>query len=523
MFLCRTGDRMNETTDSNRIIPLFNNKINYGRRRILLDYDEVTPNNVIEVLQKALNVHAANRHDCDYLIRYFLGNQDILYRLPPTTSDINNNTVINYAFPITREIVGYTLGNPIEMISKDGDKRDAVKKFNDAYDYESLNTTDVCVALYASVCGVGYYITLPSSEITKDNTPEIPLVIDYLDPRDTFVVQSNTIGTPQIMSCNIIKRRDGKRIYTCYTDKYKIIVENMQVVKSESNPIGKDPITMLENSLFLTGDWEQAISVMNAANLVASDSLNDIEGTIRALLVITGTEFDDGDTTSLQKIKRDRLLTLVSPAGTNVDAKFISPALDSKSVQNIREYLDDARNIITGIPDRENNASGGDTGSAVLNRNGWTDIEIVARLKEMFIKKAKKKQIEIGLKILKMLGVIDENLRALDIDVSIPRHSHDNVSTRASTFATLVATQELATVDALELSGLTNRVNEMVERGKQAKEDRQKLAIEFAKASADASGEGMEKKSTGDNDTARIEQLASKNMNTKNNVNNNKK
>lgn len=514
---------MNETTDSNRILPLPRNKINYGRKRILLDYDKVTPDNVIEVLQKALNVHASNRYDCEYLIRYFLGDQDILYREAPSTSNINNQTVVNYAFPITREIVGYTLGSPIELIAKNGDKRDAVKDVGDAYDYESLNTTDVCAAIYASICGVGYYITLPSTEITKDNTPEIPLVIDCLDPRDTFIVQSNSVGNPQIMSCNIIKRRDGKRIYTCYTDEYRMTVENMQTVETEINPVGKDPITMLENSLFLTGDWEQAISVMNAANLVASDSLNDIEGTIRSLLIILGTEFQDGDDASLKKIKENRLLTLNSPGGTNVDAKFISPQLESMSVQNIREYLDDARNIITGIPDRENNGNGGDTGTAVLNRNGWTDIEIVARLKEMFIKKARKKQLEVGLTILRTLGLVKDELKVQDVDITIGRHTTDNLSTKASAFATLVATQELATVDALELSGLTNRVNEMVERGKQAKEERQKLAIEFAKASADASGEGMNKQSTGDNDTARIEKIASGNMNTKENVNNNKR
>lgn len=117
------------------------------------------------------------------------------------------------------------------------------------------------------------------------------------------------------MSCNIIKRRDGKRIYTCYTDEYKMTVENMKIVTTEINPVGKDPITMLENSLFLTGDWEQAISVMNASNLVASDSLNDIEGTIRSLLVILGTEFQDGDDASLKKIKDNRLLTLNAPGG----------------------------------------------------------------------------------------------------------------------------------------------------------------------------------------------------------------
>jgi len=503
----------NVTTDSNRIVSLFKNKINYGRKRIILDYEEVTPENVIEVLQKALNIHASNRQDCEYLINYFLGDQDILYRSAPTTSAVNNKTVVNYAFPITREIVGYTLGNPIELIAKDTNKRDIVKKVTDAYDYENVNTTDVCAAIYGSICGLSYYITLPSSEITKDNTPDIPIVIDYLDPRDTFIVQSNTISNPQIMSCTIIKKNNGKKIYTCYTDKYKIIVDNMTDVTWELNPIGKDPITMVENSVFLTGDWEQAISIMNAQNLVASDSLNDIEGTIRSLLVILGAEFEEGDTTTLTKIKQDRLLSLTAPGGTNVDAKFIAPKLESTSVQNIREYLDEARNIITGIPDRENNASGGDTGSAVLNRNGWTDIEIVARLKEMFIKKGKKKQLEIALKILKVLGIVDDDLNAIDIDVSIPRHSNDNLSTRATVFSTLVATNELATVDALELSGLTNRVTEMVERGEKAKIERQKLAIQFAKASADASGEGKDRETTGQNRTAEIEKAASVAMN----------
>lgn len=455
-----------------------NTELNYGRQRILVDYTEVTSQNVIEILEAAEKIHEKNRSDCDYLIQYFLGEQDILNREASSTSNINNKIVVNYALPITREIVGYTLGSPVEFVAR-GDKQEEVQIINDSYDYESVNTTDMCAAIYASICGVGYYITLPSTEITKDNTPEIPLVVDYLDPRNTFVVQSNVIGTPQLMSCTIIETEETT-YHICYTDTNRFIVENMEKVTTESNPIGKDPITMLENSLFLTGDWEQAISVMNATNLVTSDSLNDIEGIIRALLVITGTEFEEGkESESLSNIKSNRLLTLVSPAGGNVDAKFIAPQLDSIGVQNVREYLDEARNIITGIPDRDNN-TGGDTGTAVLNRNGWTDIEIVARFKEMFIKKARKRQLEIGLEILKRLNLIGDDMRVLDIDITIGRHTTDNLSTKATAFSTLVATGELATIDALELSGLTTRTAEVVERGKQAKEEREKKAIEIA-------------------------------------------
>lgn len=485
-------------------------EINFGRQRILVDYEEVTSQNIIEVLKKANKVHESNASDCDYLINYFLGDQDILYREEATTSNINNKTVVNYAYPITREIVGYTLGSPVEFVAK-RDKQDQVQIINDSYDYESVNTTDMCAAIYASICGVGYYITLPSTEITKDNTPEIPLVVDYLDPRNTFVVQSNTIGTPQIMSCTIIETEEAT-YHVCYTDTNRFIVKNMETVTTESNPIGKDPITMLENSLFLTGDWEQAISVMNATNQVTSDSLNDIEGTIRSLLVITGTEFEDGkEDESLSNIKSNRLLTLSAPNGNNVDAKFIAPLLESTSVQNVREYLDEARNIITGIPDRENNGNGGDTGTAVLNRNGWTDIEIVARFKEMFIKKARKRQLEVGLEILKRLNLVSDDMRVMDVDITIGRHTTDNLSTKTTAFSTLVATGELATIDALELSGLTTRTAEMVERGKVAKKERQEEAIAMAKEAADASGEGDDNKQNGSNETAGIEKAAAGN------------
>ena len=94
----------------------------------------------------------------------------------------------------------------------------------------------------------------------------------------------------------------------------------------------------------------------------------------------------------------------------------------------------------------------------------------------------------------------------------------DNLSAKTTAFATLVGTGELATIDCLELSGLTNRVAEMVERGKQAKQERQEEAIELAKKSAEASGEGDSSTSSknGANKTAEIEKAASGNSDNKN-------
>ena len=490
------------------------NALQYGRQRIILDYQEVTPDNLYEVMSKALGIHKSNARDCDYLINYLLGDQDILNRIANTTNNINNQVVVNYAFPITREIVGYTFGKEFEFIPKNMAKQDEVSALSDIYNYETSYYVDICSALFASVCGVGYQITLPSEDINKDNTPDMPLVYDYLDPRTTFIIQSPDVGNPVIMSCHYtINALTHKREYTCYTNKYKFEFTNMDMttLKVSRNPLGVNPITMVENSIFLTGDWEQAISVMNASNQVASDSLNDIEATIKSLLVVVGAEFEDDN--SLTKVKENRVLTLTKGSGDSsgsLDAKFINPQLESTSVQNIREYLEDARNVITGIPDRSANSSGGDTGTAVLNRDGWTDIEIVARLKAMFFKRAKKQQIGVGLKILQMLGKISKNLSMMDIDLSLDIHSNDNLQTKSQAFATLVATGELATIDALKMVNLTNKPSEVVARGEEAKLKRQEDAIKMAKEAANASGEG-ENSGNGSNKTAEIEKAASEN------------
>ena len=483
-----------EANDANRLTVFDKSPLNYGRQRIVLNYDKVTPDNFLEVFQKAKAIHESNKKDCEFLIGMFLGRQNILDRPAPNTSNINNKTVVNYAYPITRQIVGYTFGNPIELIQKNSDKQKEVQKLSDIFDYESVYTTDICTATYASVCGVGYEITLPSTDITKDNTPEVPITVDYLDPRYTFVVQTNDIGNAQIMSCLELHDSDNAhKKYIAFTNDYKFIVDCDEGTEEnytyEVNPIGLDPIVMYENNLFLTGDWEEAISVMDALNQVTSDSLNDIEGTIKSLLVIIGCELDD-DETSLSKIKNKRLLSIAGGTDAvsgNLDAKFISPKLDSTSVENVRKFLEDARNVITGIPDRSANSSGGDTGEAVLNRDGWTDIEIVAKLKELFFKKAKSKQIAVAIRILNQLDIISSDLKAIDIEPSIGRHTTDNLGTKTTAFSTLVATGELATIDCLEMSGLTTRTNEVVERGKKAREERQKQALEYQKEQHDIS------------------------------------
>ena len=449
--------------------------IGCGRKRII-DDREINENTILQILIDAFSVHQLNIADMKYLIDFYKGKQDILKRPAPSTSGINNKTVLNYAYSSERDIIGYTFGKPIQIIPRKGKARRDIKTLNDLMEYENSSTVDDEVALLAGITGVGYFYTLPSEEISSENMPDNPISINHADVFNTFVIQSAKVGNPVRMSCNYwCDKYNQKTYFTCYTDNeiYKIesqgintinITLSKNKVTKEKNVIGLNPIQMVQNNLFLMGDFEVAVSVLNAINQLASDSLNDVENVIKSLLVIINSELEDD---TVENVKKNRILELLGQPGANVDAKFIYQQLDALGAQNLREYLEEAYKTIIGIPDRKTRGGGGgDTGDAVKLRDGWADIEIVARIKESYFKMAKRKQVAVIIAIMKKLNQVKDNFKVIDVDIKFSRNKTDNLQSKAQSYSTFIGTKSIAPEDALEMCDVTTDVVEVAERGK---------------------------------------------------------
>ena len=233
---------------------------------------------------------------------------------------------------------------------------------------------------------------------------------------------------------------------------------------------------MVQNNNFLMGDFETAISVLNALNQIASDSVNDIENVIKSLLVIINAELNKETT---EKVKKNRILEIVGNIGSNVDAKFIYQQLDSMGVQNLREYFEEAYKTIIGIPDRKTRGGGGgDTGDAVKLRDGWADIEIVARIKESYFRIAKKKQISVIISILQKLNLINQSIRTEDLDVKFSRNKNDNLQSKSQSYATLIGTKTITPEDALTIADMTTDSVEIAAKGKKYWEEETQKSIE---------------------------------------------
>ena len=456
-----------------------------GRKQIIID-EKITPYTIKEVIGKAWDKFKVNKAEINKLIAYYCGEQN--QDLKGVTEDfygkeLSGKVTINYASSTVRTIVGYTYSQGAQITQRKGEHQKDIEKLIDIMNYENSETVDHEVGTMASICGMSYIGLFPTAELYSDYMPEYPIVPMYLDPRTTFTVCSPELGNPTRLSVSYyISHEQNKTVFYAYTDTERYLIEcegednfnkdQARIIDYDVNPIGLNPIILVKNNQFMQGDFELAMDISDALNLLAGDSIGDVENVIKSLLIIINAELT---TDEAEKARKNRILQLIGQQGVDVDAKFIYQQLDAVGMQNLREYLEEAYKAIVGIPDRKTRGGGGgDTGDAVKLRDGWADIEIVARIKEQYFKIAKKKQLAVAIKVLKLLGEVSENFKLEDIDIKLPRNKHDNIQSKAQSFGSMMATGVIAPEDALAMADMTNDITGVVERGKKYQKENQK-------------------------------------------------
>ena len=98
-----------------------------GRRQIFTNETAITRGNVIDVLNKALEVHERNRTEEVFLEKYMRGIQPILSRIKNVNGEINNKIVVNIANQIVTFKTAEFAGEPIQYISRGGNPDTAEK------------------------------------------------------------------------------------------------------------------------------------------------------------------------------------------------------------------------------------------------------------------------------------------------------------------------------------------------------------------------------------------------------------
>lgn len=85
-----------------------------GRNRIYVDYEEITAENILDVIGEVVSAHVFNKAQISYLWNYYKGLQPILDRTKEVRPEINNKIVENHAQEIVAFKIGYQLAEPLQ-------------------------------------------------------------------------------------------------------------------------------------------------------------------------------------------------------------------------------------------------------------------------------------------------------------------------------------------------------------------------------------------------------------------------
>ena len=455
----------------------------FGRQTIYTDQEQITHDNVVEVLLTAARVHAQNQNEIQYLWDYYRGKTPILRKQKQVRESINHKVNINRAYEIVTFKRGYGFGEPIQYVRRGSDETltNDVEALNGYMFSENKHTEDSALAEWIYVAGLGMRMALPG-----DGEDE-PFRIYTLDPRYSFVVKHNGLGEKVLMGVKFILRENKWPVYSVYTKDWYYEIESGIITKSEPHALGDVPIFEYPANAARTGAFEIVLGLLDAISEVESNRMDDLEQSVNSFLALCGGTIDDETAAKLDEYKM-----LCLPDG--VDAKYLSVPMQQSDLQVLANNLYDTVLTICGIPNRNGGSSTSDTGSAVYLRDGYGSAETQMQIVENEFKRSEMRFLKMVLRIMR--DMVGTRLTAKDVEIKFSRRNYDNIQTKSQVLVSMLNNPKIHPELAYVHSGMFLDPESAYLQSKEWwEENERKEAAEmenYVKSLGDADGESVQ-------------------------------
>lgn len=469
----------------NTITPLISHML-FGRRKIYTSATEITASNVIEIVEKAYQVHLQNQAEIKYLYDYYKGKQPIIDRIKEIRPEICNNIVVNRANEIVSFKVGYQCGIPMQYTAAKADETlpAKIEELNNLMSYENKAMKDKELVEWQMICGTGYRIVTVDPTVSTEED-EAPFSISTLRPTETFVVYSDKIGEKPM--CAVTYWVDDKYtgelngnglqgyVFAVYTaDSYYEIKGNALTLlndnkTSKPNTLKVIPIIEYPANNARLGAFEIVIDLLDALSKIESNRLDGLEGFVQAFIKFINCDIDRKE---YEEFLALGAIKVSSREGKNADVDLVSKELSQTQAQVEVDDIYDTILTICGMPNRNGGSSTSDTGTAVQLRDGWSSAEARAKDSELMFEASERELLKVVLKILRDKSILD--LKVSDIQMVFPRRNYENVQGKAQTLTTLLSSSYVHPKDAYAASGLFTDPETASENGLKWYEEQEK-------------------------------------------------
>ena len=400
----------------------------FGRKTLYTSVSEITEENLLDVLNRVLPLHAQNRADIDYLWRYMRGDQPILRRTKKIRPEIMNRIVENHANAIARFVSGYFLGEPCAYVqsgTREG-AADDIAKLNGYMAEQDKDSQDKELSSWLAICGVGYRMVLPRRSIALQDDSDSPFLVDTPDPRDTFVVYHSGFKNPPILGAQLIKvNEDGaeKEVIFGYTRTHSFCVDGNVVTECNPHILGGIPIFEYNLNMAKMGSFEPALTLLDALNTIASNRVDGLEQFVQSFVKFINCDIDES---TFKAMKDLGAIKVKSVDGQHADVDIVASELNQEQVQQLVDYIYSQVMSVCGLPTTtKGGSSTSDTGAAVILRDGWAQMEAFAKDMEGQFRPPEMRFLRM---VLRMLEIEDgTKLKASEIELKFTRRHYENL------------------------------------------------------------------------------------------------
>lgn len=443
----------------------------FGRLPILTSierFDVEDEGSILTEINEALNIHARNVEDMEYLYWYRRGITPTLARTKQVRPEILNKVNVAYAEEIVSFKNGYLLTKPLFYAARTDDEEitEKVKTLNEYLFRSGKQNADNEVVDWFHTVGKGDLF------VRSNDDPEVPFVAEVLDPRSAFVAKSLAPGNRPVYGGYAVRVRDSV-IISVWDDSHVITLEGVKtgeyptpqplitfeatrVLSIEPNPLKRIPIIEYYYNSVEMAAFEAALPLIDATSALQSDRLDGVDQAIQSLLVFYNCELEDenGNDIDPTTVRKDGALFLKSIGDNKADLKEIVTNLDQSQTQ---VFIDNLREQILSISSmpfaKDSGYHSAATGSAALIQNGWYQADTAARNTEDLFIKSNTQFDDIILHILREKNLLD--LKTTDVRLQFANNETVNVQAKAQAFNTLLASGMHPQL-AAQKSGISN-------------------------------------------------------------------
>ena len=431
----------------------------------------------VEVLKYCIEQHQKELERFDKLSDYYDGKHEVLERKLDNENTKNNKVMVNHAKYVTDMNVGFLVGNPISYSSGDNNNLDSILESFEEMDIVSHDTE---LEKDLSVFGIGleliYLRKVPGTEI------ETEMMIKAVDPRGIFLVTDDTIEKNSLFAVHYYKKYDldGKMtgwLFNIYTFKTIITRKSKDLTLSESVIVKSLPqyfggVQVIEyrNNEEKQGDFEQAISLFDAYNVLQSDRISDKEAFIDALLIIYGFKLEGNIA--------DGLIEAPGKGEDGAGAEWLTKTFDESQVQLLSKSIEDNIHKVTYVPNMNDENFAGNISGEAMKYKLFGLLQLMS-IKSRYMTKGLRQRLQLMANMMNVKGGnVDVSGAKIKIKPNLPINTSDIIDQIVKAIDILPLETLLSWLPDIDDPG--EEINKLIEQKKQNIELANKMGGEGA-------------------------------------------